>query len=207
LAAKGKTPVPAPAPAQQNPRLIRLETPHYVVRTLERADALDGLRNWMTDADAVRNLNARPAVLSKKELDDYIKGFDGVTSHLLGIFEKETGALVGVRAIYVHPQLREFLVNVLVGEREARGKGARSESRDVMYRYFFEDMDMLAARCSVLSTNEPVLRIMDRNGWVRERTQMKPAASGQGFVELREFRLTRDVWRRKTAEQAAASST
>jgi RimJ/RimL family protein N-acetyltransferase len=186
------------------PRTIRLETPHYIIRTLETDDATEAWRDWMNDPDTLRNLNAAPTDRSLQEIRAYIEGFDRKTSHLLGIFEKETGDLVGIRAIYIHPKLREFLMNVLIGEREARNKGARSESRVEAYRYFFEELDMVAARCTVVSTNEPVLRTMDRNGWAFQRTELKLAASGQGFVELREYRLTREAWRRKEAERNAA---
>ena len=194
-------------PKLETPRIIHLETPHYIVRTLELADATDGWRNWMKDPAALRNLNAKPAERGEAEFRTYIGQFNRMTSHLLGLFEKDTGLLVGIRAIYINPKIQEFLVNVLVGETEARNKGARTESRDVMYRYFFEELDLQAARCSVVSTNEPIMRIMEVNGWVRTRTEHKPAATGEGFVELHDFRLTREVWREREAKEQQAKTT
>jgi RimJ/RimL family protein N-acetyltransferase len=187
------------------PTTIRLESPNYIVRTLEVTDATDGWRHWMKDPAALRNLNAAPAEHNEADIRAYIARFDRTLSHLLGIFEKDTQRLTGIRSIYIDPQRREFLVNVLVGESEARNKGARTESRDVMYRYFFEEMDLNAAYCTVLATNELVLRVMDRNGWILERTIHKPAVDGQGTVEIREFRLPRDVWKHKEAERIRSS--
>jgi RimJ/RimL family protein N-acetyltransferase len=100
--------------------------------------------------------------------------------------------------VYVDPKRSEFLVNVLIGERDARAKGARTQSREVVYRYFFEDMDLATARASVLSRNTEVLAGMAKRGWIEEHTSHKPDASGEGFVEIRHFRLTRDAWRAKT---------
>lgn len=188
------------------PRVINLETPHYIVRTLETTDATESWRHWMTDPATLRNLNAKPVVLTDAEIRAYIARFDRKTSHLLGIFEKDTGHLIGIRAIYIDPQHAEFLVNVLVGESEARNKGARTETRDVIYRYFFETLDLQSARCTVLATNTPVLRIMDRAGWVQEHTDHKPATDGAGFVEIRSFRLTRAVWKQRDLEKAVQAA-
>ena len=187
------------------PRTISLETPNFLVRTMELDDIGPGWQDWLKDPVTARNLNARPESLSEETLRNYVRSFDRAKAHLLGIFEKEWGRLIGLRAIYVNPETGEFLVNVLIGESDARNKGARSQSREVMYRYFFEEMDLKSAVCTVVSTNETTLKVMDRNGWVHEGSTRKPAADGQGFVELLTFRLTREEWRRKEADKTSAA--
>lgn len=184
-------------------RTIRLETPTYVVRTLQPGDAARDWNDWLTDPQTLRNLNARATTMTEKDLQAYIARFDRTTSHILGIFKKDTDRLIGVRSVYINPARKEFLMNVLIGERGARNQGARSETRDVIYRFFFEEFDLHAARCTVVSTNEAVLRVLARNGWVHEHTDKKSAVTGQGFVELLSFRLTREVWQQKEAEKSA----
>jgi RimJ/RimL family protein N-acetyltransferase len=187
--------------APHGPLAIKLETPNYVVRTLEPEEATEPWQDWLNDPATMRNLNAPPTTMSRDQIKEYIESHDRVTGHLLGIFAKETGQLVGIRAIYIDPECNEFLVNILIGERDARGKGARSETRTVIYRFFFEELGLDSARCSVVASNDAILRVMDRQGWVREHTSLKPAASGEGFVELHHFRLTRAVWRRTESER------
>lgn len=184
---------------QPQPRTIRLETPNYLVRTIEPGDATDEWRQWLLDPVAARMLNVHPEKLSREALHAYIARFDRSTAHLLGIFEKDTDRLIGIRAVYVDPILSEFLVNVLVGETGARNKGARGESRTVMYRYFFEDLGLHTARCTVLSHNEPILKVMHENGWILDRTERRPAAVSGGAVEVLHFRLPREIWRAKEA--------
>lgn len=184
-----------------SPVTIRLETPHYILRTLEAGDATPEWQDWMTDDVAVRNLNARPATVALEQIKDYIEKHDRTTAHILGIFEKETARLVGIRVIYVDPTHKEFLVNVLVGETQARGKGARSETADVLYRYFFEELGLESARCHVLESNDEIIGVMDRRGWSREHVDRLAAASGAGFVERQHFRLTRDAWRLREAKK------
>ncbi len=185
------------------PRTIRLETERYIVRTLETTDATENWRRWMTDPATMRNLNINATVLSDDQIRAYIGRFDRQTSHLLGIFEKDGGRLIGIRAIYIDPDHREFLLNVLVGESDARNRGARAETLEPIFRYFFDDLDLLAVNASAVSTNEPILRKMESRGWTRLNTSTKAAANGQGPVQIHTYRLTRDQWRKRSTSPDA----
>jgi len=178
------------------PRTITLETPHYIVRTLKHGDATEAWRDWLADPETARNLNTRPERLSAEAVRAYVAGFNRATSHILGIFEKKTGRLIGIRAVYVDPKRSEFLVNVLVGETDARGKGARAESREAVYRYFFEEMNLETARATIVGTNTSVLAGMSKRGWVETRVETRQSATGDGTVNLHHFRLPRDVWQK-----------
>jgi RimJ/RimL family protein N-acetyltransferase len=186
-----------------DPTKIRLETPHYLMRTVELDDASDAWAQWLTDAGTARMLNAeaRPALV--KDIRAYIATFDGHNRHLLGIFQKDDGALVGIRALYIDWARLDFVVNVLVGEVAARGQGAREETREVLYQHFFEVLGMQSARCTVLAHNAPILKVMDKEGWQLVDTTYRPSVGGGPQLELRSFRLTRDIWARKAGEKAA----
>lgn len=186
------------------PRTIRLETENYIVRTAEPADATEAWCRWLLDPAAVRQLNARPTAMTLEQLAAYIKRFDRVTGHLLGIFEKTTGRIVGIRSIYIDHKAREFLDNILIGEPDARGKTARSESTDAVLPYFFEELDLLASRCAIMASNEHMIEIVARKGWELVHTERKPSNTGGPPLELRHFRLSRETWRRKQRERAEA---
>ena len=176
---------------------IRLESPHYVLRTVEAGDVSERWTQWMTDRGTARMLNARPRAATVDDIRKYLATFDGRNNHLLGIFEKDGGALVGFWAVFINWTLKEFTVNVLVGEVQARGKGAREETRDVMYPYFFEVLEMKAARCSVLAHNAPTLKVMQRDGWELTGISFKAPVDGGVPFELRDYRLPRETWARK----------
>ena len=175
---------------------IRLESPHYVLRTVEAGDVSERWTQWMTDGGTARMLNARPRAATPDEIRKYVASFDGRNSHLLGIFEKDGGSLVGIWAVSINWTLKEFTVNVLIGEVQARGKGAREETREVMYPYFFEVLEMKAARCSVLAHNTPTLRVMQADEWELTGISFKAAVEGGMPIELRDYRLPRETWAR-----------
>lgn len=188
------------------PSKILLETPHYLLRTIVPDDASEAWAQWLNHPDTARMLNARASVAPVKEIRDYIATFDGHNKHLLGIFQKDGGKLVGIRALIIDWPTREFLVNVLVGEVAARGQGAREETREVLYQYFFETLGLNAARCTVLAHNAPILRVMDKGGWELIDTTYRGAVGGGAPLEVRSYRLTRDTWARKAGEKAARNS-
>jgi hypothetical protein len=153
------------------------------------------------DPTAAHQLNARPTALTIPQLEAYIDRFDGISSHLIGIFEKTAGRLVGIRSIYVDYAKKEFLDNILIGEPDARHKTARSESTDAISPIFFEELGMLASRCAILAENTHMLELVVRKGWVLEGTESKSASTGGPPRTLHHFRLSRDVWRQKRAER------
>jgi hypothetical protein len=178
------------------PRTIAFETANYLLRTLEPGDAGAGWREWLTNPDAARNLNVRAEPMTEETVRNYIASFDRKRNHLLGIFEKETGRLIGIRAVYIDFKRRDFVMNVLIGESDARHKGARSETRTEIYRFFFEEMDLESCRGTVVEGNADVFRLLKRNGWLFERIEERPAANG-GTVRIHHYRLPREVWREK----------
>ena len=192
-----------PAPPS---RTIRIETPHYIVRTVDASDATERWCKWLLDPATCRQLNMAPTEMSMDRLRAYIARFDRSTSHLLGIFEKESGLIVGIRSIYVDHGAKAFLDNILIGEVEARGKHARAESTDAIQPYFFEALGLESARCTILGHNSHMLEIVARKGWVHEHSDFKPIAGGGQMVEIRHYRLTRETWRRRMRERAARQS-
>jgi hypothetical protein len=95
------------------------------------------------------------------------------------------------------------LANVLTGEVDARGRGARAETQEVMYRYYFDVLGMEAACCTVFAHNAAILKVTNGGGWELTDTTYKPAAGGGAPIELRSFRLQRETWARKAGEKSA----
>ena len=185
------------SPQLPQPRTIRLETPNYIVRTAEAGDASESWCRWLLDPVAIRQLNARPVAMTMEQLTAYICRFDRVHSHLLGIFEKTTGRIVGIRSIYVDWRSREFSDNALIGEPDARERLALRESTDALQPFFFEDLDLAAARCTILATNTRMVEFILRQRWEQVHAEPYPSNTGGPAVELRHFRLTRERWRER----------
>ncbi|MBI1212173.1 MAG: GNAT family N-acetyltransferase [Alphaproteobacteria bacterium] len=182
------------SPSHLEPRSIRLETEHYVVRTLELSDVTERACAWFADPSKTATINLPARALSAEEFADYIASHDRVTGHALGIFDKATGLHIGLWAVYVDWDQSEFLINVLVGERGYE-HGVRRETQRKITDQFFEGMGLETMRCAVLARNERLDGRFSQAGWVPEHTTYKPSVNGEAFEEVRHYSLTRERWR------------
>jgi Acetyltransferase (GNAT) domain len=190
------------------PRKIHFETPHYVLRSVEPEDVTERWAAWLADPANTRMLNAKPMSLQVSDIRAYLTNFDQLSSHVLGIFERTSGAMVGFWEVYVDWKYREFLINLLIGERGRAALRAREETQRVLHAYFFGDLGLDAMRCSVLSTNELVKRVLTGKGAVHEHTSHKPSATDAGTVDILHYRLSRAAWataRARRLEREAAA--
>src|SRR5690242_13531654 len=103
--------IPSSGPAQ--PLTIHLETARFIHRTIDSGDATEDWGSWLLEPSTLKALNATPIELDVAMIRSYIATFDRKKSHLLGIFEKDSGQLIGIRAIYIDWHHREFMVNIL----------------------------------------------------------------------------------------------
>jgi RimJ/RimL family protein N-acetyltransferase len=175
-------------------RRIRLDTAHFVLRTVEPEDVSLRWTAWLADPSKTRTLNAMPMALCIEDIRKYLDGFDQRKAHILGIFERSSGAMIGFWEVYVDWTYREFLINVLIGERGRSSLRARVETQQVLHAYFFGALGLEAMRCSVLSANPLIVRVLVEIGAVHEHTSQKPSAFGSAMVEILHFRLSKDEW-------------
>jgi RimJ/RimL family protein N-acetyltransferase len=176
------------------PIAIRVESEHYLVRSLEPEDATDRACDWLADPAKASMINAAPRAMSLADLRAYISSHDRVRGHILGIFDKVTGHHIGFWAIYIDWENREFLVNVLVGERGSTAPGARRATQRKLMAFFFETLDLQTVRFSVLGRNTPVSGKLENAGLASEHTDYVPSATRNAFEKVEYYSVSREVW-------------
>ncbi len=185
----------APMTDARKPISIRYETERAAVRPLTADDATPRVGAWLGDAHTARMLNVPARALGVEELKSYFATHDGVETHILGIFDKASGAHIGIYTIYVDWDRREFLTSLLIGERGPDGAGIGLEAARPALKIMFEDLDMLAARGSTLARNERVKNIYASRGVAPEHVSLKASVHQEAPEELLHYTITRDVWR------------
>jgi RimJ/RimL family protein N-acetyltransferase len=174
--------------------IIHLETANYVLRTLKIADITDRACAWFADPTKVQMINAPAQAMSSNAFRDYIESHDRVTGHALGIFAKPALRLVGIWSAYIDWDLREFQLNVMVGERLSNPSGAYFETDRVLQDYMFETLDLEALRCSCLARNTRMVQRFDVVGLKPEQIDHVPSANREAFEEIYHYRVPKHLW-------------
>ena len=210
--------------ARRSPIDIGYETQNCIVRELEPGDANETIGNWMSDPDTAKALNAPARVIGMDELRRYIASFDRVTSHLLGIFDRRSGAIVGLWSVYIDWEHSEFLLNLLIAGKIGGELGALKESGRPLFDFMFDDLGLETMRYNVLASNarmherfrDPILSKLDGP---EHKSQTASAAGAEPetilhyrmsraqHLEIRAQRAARDAeWRAQKAARAGSSA-
>jgi len=183
-------------PAPATPTEIRYETEHYVVRPAAASDASERVCAWFANPQTARMLNAPARPMALDALQTYFASHDGISTHILGVFDKERGVLLGFWAVYVDWDHREFQLNVVVGERGPGGVGVRRESQRPLIGVLFDDLDLETMRASVLARNEKIEQRFEFWRVAPEHTSFSPSENEPAPEEIHHYSITRDQWRR-----------
>jgi hypothetical protein len=177
---------------------IMIDTPNYIVRTLEESDDMGNWGAWLAEPNTARMLNAAPKKMTAGDFKKYVARFDRIESHLLGIFRREDGALVGMFSNYIDWKRQDFVMNLIIGEVPERKTHVRHETSWRVNRYFFEELDLKAQRATTLSTNIPAIRALEEKNWTLSGRTTKTSADGKGVVEILLYTRSREVWAKGT---------
>lgn len=177
---------------------ITIDTPNYVVRTLQEGDDIGNWCHWLDDANTARMLNATQKKFTADDFKIYVRGFDRINNHLLGIFRRNGGELIGMFSNYINWERSEFLMNLIIGDVPERKTHVRHETSWRVNRYFFEQLDLKFQHATTLAANIPAIRALEEKSWTLSSRSTRPAADGQGEVEILHYTRSRDVWKSLT---------
>jgi RimJ/RimL family protein N-acetyltransferase len=190
--------MPAPNQSTKIPRKkVRIHSEKYLIRTLETDDASDHWASWMSDPEATSMLNLAARSWSKADIIEYIKTFDQRSRLLLGIFDKQSGAHIGIFTVSINHLVGRYYVNLLIGEPAYRNKHVTTHIAESFREYFFETLGMNAAMASVLAHNARMIHYLLKHGWKLDQTlkqNVKSHADG-AMLDVCLFSLSREDWR------------
>jgi len=163
----------------------------------------------MEDPEASDMLNAPARAMTKAELVAYIKGFDQRTRILIGIFEKASGLLLGFLRNDVNFVTGQFLVSMIIGEKDHRNSGVTNAVTVPFRDYFFETLGMKVMMATALAHNRPIIHYLYSTGWTLDRTIERhiKSHSGERMLDLCFFSQTREAWREWKRAKLGGSGT
>jgi RimJ/RimL family protein N-acetyltransferase len=183
--------------SQISKKNARIQCGEYLLRTIKEDDASDRWASWMSDPEAMYLLNSPVRRWSKSDVVKYIRQFDQRSNLLFGIFEKQSGAHIGIYTIKANYSSSQGLINLLIGEPAYRNHGVLSAVRKGLAEYFFETLGLKTMMATALSRNKIIIDTLLKAGWKLDQTlkqHVKSHADGT-MLDLCLLSLSRDTWR------------
>lgn len=163
-----------------------LEGEKISLRLVEK-DELGKLHEWLTDPTFTGTLEPFPQ-MTQKELE---KTFRELQDEQWWWIRRKGGLFAGFLSNRLrdgHQEL-EFLI-----EPEARRQGYATEAVHITVDYLFTNHDIVRIQAKTHPENTPAIRVLEKNGFIREGILRKSVFSMGSWRDSILFSITRDDW-------------
>jgi RimJ/RimL family protein N-acetyltransferase len=116
---------------------------------------------------------------------------------LIGIFEKQSRALIGFFRVDIDHALNRCLGYMLIGGAKYRNRSVTDELRVPFQDYIFETLGFKTMLGTALASNRPMIRYLLRSGRALDKTIERhvKSTSDDRMLDLCFLRISRDAWR------------
>ena len=153
----------------------------------------DAMLRWINDRDLVLLSSAYRPVdeAAHREWFDAIRKRPDVA--IFGIRERDGGRLVGsCQLLGISPIHGKAELQIRLGEQDARGRGFGREAVALLLDFAFTDLNLHRVELTVLSDNQPAIRLYEGAGFVREGVLRQAAHIDGRYVDLILMAILRD---------------
>jgi RimJ/RimL family protein N-acetyltransferase len=182
------------APSPSAP--IWIDAPLSYLRTLTEADASARWAAWLDQPEMQEALNLPARKNTKANIVAYIRKFDNDTKILLGIFDRTDDVMVGIITVQIDWAQRTYLANTFIGDADRRHKGYMFDLSPPFRDYFFDERGLDRMIATVLASNTPIRKYLDKTGWTLDRTlkaHVKSHADGS-MLDLCCYSISHAAW-------------
>jgi RimJ/RimL family protein N-acetyltransferase len=177
---------------------LTLEAPRLVLESFRPQDA-EVVRKWLGTSRVSRGFLSRPGDQNQPNADDILRQYDGRSSILLIVRERDTFCPLGFFTLGTAPGSRCLWISMAIGERSGLGRGFAEEAGLAVANWAFstkrfDRIEAIAAENNRLIAHALKLCMHDE-GIVQGR--LEPDPNGMP-ISLRRYGLNRDQWPSKS---------
>lgn len=149
--------------------LVRVETSHYLLRSITAADVTPGFASWFDDPLMLQGLNLEALHFSVDGLRAFVASFDNIDHFMIGAFSKDGGQLQGFYNFSVNRSHRVATLTLGMEPHAGLGRTILWETAGPLFDEMFAKapIDKISGRVLVLN-RRILFALMDNDHFVCE---------------------------------------
>ncbi len=174
-----------------------LEGPRLLLRFLKDSDVTDEYISWLNDREVTRYMSGSGHVRATREtLRAYLRRFQGSrTDFIFAIVERATGRHIGnVTLNRIHPVHGTADTGLMIGRKEAWGKGYAFEAWSLLMRFAFGERGVRKLTAGVAAENLASSRTFQKLGFRLEGILRQDIRVEDTYQDVLLFGLLRDEY-------------
>jgi [ribosomal protein S5]-alanine N-acetyltransferase len=184
---------------------ILVESPRLYLRAVQPSDAEGNYVKWMNDPEVVRFLESRFRPHSVVSLRNYIEDVAASPDNVFcAIVQKEDGRHIGnVKLGPIDWNHLRGEVGLMIGERDAWGKGYATEAFKLIARHGFCNLNLNKVTAGAYVANVGSIRAMVKVGFVQEGLRRCHYRIDGSYTDLAIFGILREDFMRQELPREA----
>jgi len=175
--------------------ILKLETEHYLLRSLTGEDASEAYISWWNDPDVQASLGFEPRGWDWSHAVRHIQRFDNRRNFHLGIFPKGESLPIGFVSVFIEHGNRA-LTNTVIGNRAYWGRRVVLEVRERIFDFLFDEIGVAKVYGRVESRNFASIFNYKAQGFTCEGVLRQHGLGIDGKrCDTLMFGLLRDEWK------------
>lgn len=173
-----------------------LEGERIYLRALLQSDALGPYPAWFNDAEVCRGNSHHVFPYTVEDAEAYIRQVAGARDSLvLAIVIRDGDRHIGNIALqHIHPVYRSAEFSIVVGDRQAWGRGFAAEASRLLCDHGFMSMNLARIGCGTFEDNTAMRRLAAHLGMREEGLRRRAAFKAGRFVDVVEFGVLQDEY-------------
>lgn len=145
-------------------RFARLEGEKTALVPFAAADISADYLGWLNDPEVVKYSNQRFVTHTEESCAKYVGSFAGTGNLFLRILSRSDGSFLGTMTAYYSAPHRTVDVGIMVGNRDAWGKGIGQDAWNTLLAWLLEQDCIRKLTAGTMRCNGAMVRLMERSG-------------------------------------------
>lgn len=171
------------------PEQSELQTKRFRLSPIGPDQVSDDWVRWTGDAQLMRQVNVPLRKLTRRDIQQYVVAARKTGRTIVGIYEKQSGAHIGVYEIALDPQNRNVTLNVLINQKRYDLSVVLRETDPVLLKFLAAHYGMQKAVAKVVETYLPAVRHYEATEWMKEGVLRgeHPSVDGSRRLDVIQF--------------------